>query len=249
MIQTIEISNLLYLLLPITVVGYFYYRWVGNRSEIAYASIRMILQLLLIGYLLAYLFGASNSWMTLLIVIVMISAASLITLRNITTKDLSTYRSIFFSILIGGSINLFLVLYFVLEIDSFAQPRYIIPIAGMLYANCMNAVSLVAERFEKERNSSDYEHARAVAFRASLIPQINSFLAVGLVSLPGMMTGQILSGVDPIIAVRYQIMVMFMVLGSSGISTILYLWQQRVIPNPNPTIHPREHLRKHLKNR
>jgi putative ABC transport system permease protein len=90
----------------------------------------------------------------------------------------------------------------------------------------MNAVSLVAERFEKEIESKSYIDARANAFKASLIPQINSFLAVGLVSLPGMMTGQILSGVDPIIAVRYQIMVMFMVLGSSGISTIIYLWQK-----------------------
>jgi len=223
----IEILNLLYLLLPVGIVGYIYYRWVGNHTEIAYASVRMLLQLLLIGYLLAYLFGSNNSLVTLLIVIVMISAASMITLRNISVKDMATYRSIFLAILIGGSINLFLVLYFVLEVNSFAQPRYIIPIAGMLYANCMNAVSLVAERFEKERVSKRYEEARAIAFRASLIPQINSFLAVGLVSLPGMMTGQILSGVDPIIAVRYQTMVMFMVLGSSGISTILYLWQKR----------------------
>ena len=222
----IEILNLLYLLLPVGIVGYFYFRWVGNQKEIAYASIRMILQLLLIGYLLTYLFGTDKSWITLLVVIVMISAASLITLRNISIKNIATYKSIFFAILAGGSINLFLVLYFVLEINSFAQPRYVIPIAGMLYANCMNAVSLVAERFEKERASNSYEAARAIAFRASLIPQINSFLAVGLVSLPGMMTGQILSGVDPVVAVRYQIMVMFMVLGSSGISTIIYLWQR-----------------------
>ena len=156
----------------------------------------------------------------------MISVASMITLRNITYKNLDTYKRIFLSIFVGGSLNLFLVLYFVLELDSFDNPRYIIPIAGMLYANCMNAVSLVAERFEKEREIHDYETARANSFKASLIPQINSFLAVGLVSLPGMMTGQILSGVDPIIAVRYQIMVMFMVLGSSGISTIIYLFQK-----------------------
>jgi len=223
----IEIQHLLYLLLPVTAVGYIYYRWVGHATEIAYASLRMLLQLLLIGYLLKYLFSAESSWMTLLIVIIMITTASMITLRNISIKDMRTYRSIFLSILIGGSINLILVLYFVLEVHSFAEPRTIIPIAGMLYANCMNAVSLVAERFEKERQTEEYPTARAIAFRASLIPQINSFLAVGLVSLPGMMTGQILSGVDPIIAVRYQIMVMFMILGSSGISTILYLWQRR----------------------
>lgn len=223
----ISVINLLYLLIPISFVAYFYFRWVGNKIEIFYASIRMLLQLLLVGYLLSYVFESKTSYMTIFIVVVMISAASMITLRNITYKNIAVYKMIFFSIFIGGSVNLFLVLFFVLNVDSFDNPRYIIPIAGMLYANCMNAVSLVAERFEKEREAHNYEKARAIAFKASLIPQINSFLAVGLVSLPGMMTGQILSGVDPIIAVRYQIMVMFMVLGSSGISTILYLIQRK----------------------
>ena len=225
--QLISASNLLYLLIPVFVVGYFYFRWVGNKLEILYASARMLLQLLLVGYLLAYLFEAKTSYLSIVIIIVMINAASLITLRNITHKNLQVYKSVFVAIFIGGSLNLILVIYFVLDLDSFSEPRYVVPIAGMLYANCMNTVSLVAERFEKESQIHSYEEARAISFRASLIPQINSFLAVGLVSLPGMMTGQILAGTDPIIAVRYQIMVMFMVLGSSGISTILYLIRQR----------------------
>jgi len=225
--QLISASNLLYLLIPVFVVGYFYFRWVGSKLEILYASARMLLQLLLVGYLLAYLFEDKTSYMSIVVIVVMISAASLITLRNITHKNMQVYKSVFVAIFIGGSLNLFLVIYFVLDLDTFAEPRYVIPIAGMLYANCMNAVSLVAERFEKESQIHSYEEARGISFRASLIPQINSFLAVGLVSLPGMMTGQILSGTDPIVAVRYQIMVMFMVLGSSGISTILYLLQKR----------------------
>jgi len=215
------------MIFPLMFVGYFYYKWVGNKKEIAYATLRMLFQLILIGYLLNYIFNADSSWVTLLVVIVMISAASLITMRNISHKSTRIYQAIFISIFIGGSINLFLVLFFVLELDSLNNPRYIIPIAGMLYANCMNAVSLVAERFEKEIVVHPYEKARAISFKASLIPQINSFLAVGLVSLPGMMTGQILSGVDPIIAVRYQIMVMLMIIGSSGISTVLYLTQKK----------------------
>ena len=229
----ISASNLLYLLVPIFIVGYFYFKWVGDKFEIFYASLRMILQLLLVGYLLSYIFDSKTSYMTIFVVVIMISAASLIALRNITNKNFKHYKSIFLSIFIGGSLNLFLVLYFVLELDSFDNPRYIIPIAGMLYANCMNAVSLVAERFEKERVIHSYEKAREISFRVSLIPQINSFLAVGLVSLPGMMTGQILSGVDPVVAVRYQMMVMFMVLGSSGISTILYLSQRYTHPKSN----------------
>jgi len=89
----------------------------------------------------------------------------------------------------------------------------------------MNAVSIAAERFESELSrESIYREARATAYKAALIPIINALFAVGLVSLPGMMTGQILSGVDPLIAVRYQMMVMLMILGSAGISVAIYLW-------------------------
>jgi len=88
----IEVTHLLYLLLPVSFVGYFYFRWVGKKFEILYASFRMLLQLLLVGYLLAYVFEAKTSYMTVFIVIVMISAASMITLRNITHKNVQTYK-------------------------------------------------------------------------------------------------------------------------------------------------------------
>ena len=99
-----------------------------------------------------------------------------------------------------------------------------IPLAGMIFANAMNSVSLAAERLTAEMERDvDYEQARNIAFRASLIPITNSLFAVGLVSLPGMMTGQILSGISPLIAVRYQIMVMCMVFASAGISSAFFL--------------------------
>jgi len=98
------------------------------------------------------------------------------------------------------------------------EPNLVVPIAGMIFANSMNTVSLAAERFESEfKRGENYISARRTALDATLIPQINSLFAVGLVALPGMMTGQILSGVDPNIAVRYQIMVMWMIFGS-GVS-------------------------------
>lgn len=215
------------MLIPVGVVGYFYYRWIGNSKEIALATVRMVVQLLLIGYLLVYIFNNQNSLVGLLIVLFMVFVSSLIALRNVENRDLQTYFKIFISILIGGSINLLLVLYVVIDLEPLYQPRFIIPLAGMIYANAMNAISLASERFENEIKHSSYEEARAVAFKGALIPQINSFLAVGLVSLPGMMTGQILSGVDPTVAVRYQIVVMCMVLGSAGISVISYLLLNR----------------------
>jgi len=221
--QLIPIPNLLYMLLPLVIVGYFYHNWLDNGKEIIYATLRMIIQLLAIGYILIYIFQNSSYIVGGIIILMMITMSSFITLRNLQTKTFNSYWPIFFSIAFGGSINLILVIEFVLDLNNFYEPRYVIPIAGMIYANCMNAVSISAERFEKEIQHSNYIKARNIAFKSALIPSINAFLAVGLVSLPGMMTGQILSGVDPLIAVRYQMVVMAMVLGSSGISVVTYL--------------------------
>ena len=131
-----------------------------------------------------------------------------------------------------------LVIAGVLTLDPWYQPRFVIPLAGMIFANAMNAVSLCAERFETERDAGKtYTQARRAAFGSSLIPQVNGFLAVGLVSVPGMMTGQILSGISPLIAARYQVMVMCMVLSSAGLSVIVYLYSHapRTEGSPHPS--------------
>ncbi len=88
----------------------------------------------------------------------------------------------------------------------------------------MTNISLALERLYAELgNGVEFVRARDVAFRTSMIPVINSFFAVGLISLPGMMTGQILSGVSPLVAARYQIMVMCMIFGAAGLSTVVFL--------------------------
>jgi putative ABC transport system permease protein len=211
------------MLIPLAITWYFYKKWIGDSLEIIKATARMTIQLLLIGYVLIYIFQNDNSIIGLIIILFMVSVSSFISFRNISNKSFNEYKNIFLSILVSGSFNLILVLLFVLQLEKLYIPQYVIPIAGMIFANSMNSISLVAERFEKESKNNTYIDARNTAFKAALIPQINSFLAVGLVSLPGMMTGQILSGVDPLIAVRYQIMVMAMILGSATISNIIYL--------------------------
>lgn len=125
---------------------------------------------------------------------------------------------------IGGGFTLFTVTQGVLTLEQWYMPQVMIPLAGMVFASSMNSVSLVAERFYSEIDlQQPYEKARNTAFQVSMIPTINSLFSVGLVAIPGMMTGQILSGVDPLIAARYQIMVMLMLLGSAGLSAILFL--------------------------
>jgi len=221
--ELIPFENLLYMLIPIIIVWYYYRSATGNSKEVIYATLRMVIQLVAIGYALVYIFQNDSWYVGFFIILFMIIMSSFIVLRNIEHKSTILYFIIFFAIAIGGTFNLVLVIEFVLDLTPFYEPRFVIPIAGMIYANSMNAISIAAERFEKELQNTTLTQARTAAFKSSMIPKVNTFLAVGLVSLPGMMTGQILSGVDPLIAVRYQIVVMAMVFGSAGMSVLLYL--------------------------
>ncbi|MGA1940075.1 ABC transporter permease [Arcobacter sp. YIC-310] len=221
--QTIPLINLLYLLLPLVVVWYFYKSWVGNQTEILYATIRMVIQLLAIGYLLLVLFENKHIYMGIIVISFMLIISTWICIRNIKNKTRNEYINVFISSTISSLIHLILILYFVLQLENIYEPQYVIPLAGMVFANNMNGLSLAIERFESDfKRTKDFVSSRKDAFKASMIPQINSLLAVGLVSLPGMMTGQILSGVDPLIAVRYQIMIMSMILSGTGLSIIMY---------------------------
>jgi putative ABC transport system permease protein len=154
----------------------------------------------------------------------MLVAAGWIALGVVKQNQLKLLRNALIAIFTGGGVTLLVVTQGVLSLDPWYEPRYVIPLAGMIFANSMNTVSLAAERMTSETaRGVEYGVARSAAFQASLIPVINSLFAVGLVSLPGMMTGQILSGVSPLVAVRYQIVVMCMIFSSAGISSALFL--------------------------
>lgn len=223
-IYNISLLDILWVMIPVAVVIVIYMRWTRDKITLFYALFRMLIQLILIGYVLTYIFDADSPYLVILILCVMLIAASVIAMRPLQKQQGSLYYHAFISITIGGFFTLMMVVFGVLDLDPWYEPRFLIPIAGMIFANSMNAVSIAAERFESEvGRDNTYIHARATSYKAALIPIINALFAVGLVSLPGMMTGQILSGVDPLIAVRYQIMVMLMILGSAGISVAIYL--------------------------
>ena len=210
--------------IPVLVVVGIFYKWSLNFRNALYAIFRMVVQLLLIGYFLIYIFESNNPWIVILTLAVMVFASSWISMHSIKTKRKVFYKRALFSITVGGGITLLLITQGVLDLHPWYWPRYMIPLAGMIFANAMNSVSLAAERLEAElARNVHYEKARSIALRASLIPITNSLFAVGLVSLPGMMTGQILTGISPLIAVRYRIMVMCMIFGSAGISSACFL--------------------------
>lgn len=220
--KTIPLFNLFFLIIPLFITWYFYFKWTNDKKDILLASFRMLLQLFIVGYLLVYIFEDNHWIIGFFILLVMAIVSAQITIRNVENKSFKHYFLILLSIGTSVQIHLILIIFFVLDLGTFYEPRYVIPIAGMIFANTMNAISLCIERFEKEISRTNYEQARKISFKTAMIPQINSLLAVGLVALPGMMTGQILSGIDPLIAVRYQIMIMSMTLSTSGISIIIY---------------------------
>jgi len=220
----ITFLDLIWIFIPILAVYIIYVKWSDDKITLPYALSRMFLQLILIGYVLTFIFNTKDFIYILGILSVMLVVASIIAMRPVAQKDKRLYMASFISIFIGGMITLCFVVGGILDISLWYDPRYIIPLAGMIFANSMNSVSIGAERFEVEyERESVYKKARNIAYKASMIPNINSLFAVGLVSIPGMMTGQILSGVSPFVAVKYQIMVMCMIIASSGISTAIFL--------------------------
>ncbi|MBU0730391.1 MAG: ABC transporter permease [Proteobacteria bacterium] len=223
-VNIIPFSNLALAFFPVLAVVIISYKWDQGCRNTLYAVSRMLVQLLLIGYFLAYIFESRNAWVVLLVLAVMVFISSWIALRTIKNRRRQLYSKALLSIILGGGATLILVTQGVLNLDPWYRPDYFIPLAGMIFANAMNSVSLAADRLDAELGRGvAYESARNIAFRASLIPIINSLFAVGLVSLPGMMTGQILSGISPLIAARYQIMVMCMVFGAAGIASAFFL--------------------------
>ena len=184
----------------------------------------MLGQLLIIGYFLTWLFASDSALIIVGVLVVMVVASSWIALRTVKAHRKQQFGAALVAVALGGVINLVLVTEGVLDLESWYQPQFMIPLAGMIFASSMNAVSLAAERLMAElSNNPPWDDARNIALKAAMIPVVNGLFAVGLVTLPGTMTGQILSGVDPLIAARYQIMVMCMLFGSAGLSTAIYL--------------------------
>lgn len=223
-IELIPFLKLAISFIPAIVVVVIYYKWALDYRDGIYAITRMLGQLLVVGYFLAYIFESNNAIIVLVVLTIMVTASSWISLRLIKLERKNLFFKAFFSILFAGGLTLALISQGVLDLNPWYSPRYLIPLAGMIFSQAMNSVSLASERIRAELDRGlDYSEARGIALRTSLIPITNSLFAVGLVSLPGMMTGQILSGISPLIAVRYQIMVMCMVFGASGIASACFI--------------------------
>lgn len=220
-------------------------RWqrLGLEQRYLLGAVRAFVQLSVVGYVLVYVFRAERWWLVLLVLAIMLVAAT----RAATGARVSSRRLWPVSasaLVVGSGLTLAYVTQVVLRVSPWYEPRYLIPLFGMIVGNAMNGAALAAERLDAEmqrerRTLEAYlalgaTPARAAAepvrraLTASLIPSINGLMVVGLVQLPGMMTGQILAGVSPVVAVRYQVVVAFMLAFATALtSAIVVLWRRR----------------------
>lgn len=207
--------------------------------DIAIGILRMTLQLSLIGIYLKTLFELNNPWLNGTWILIMLIVADFSILRRTGLKaryfELATLSAVAFSILLSTA---YLVL-LVIQPPHFYDARYIVPLAGMILGNCMQGNVIALERFYSSVRKNQQEYLTFLmlgatrtealrpyfreAVRAALNPTIANMATMGLVSLPGMMTGQILGGSEPWVAVKYQIAIMICIFTSSTLATIINL--------------------------
>lgn len=211
----------------------------GQSKDLFWSGLRMFVQLLVVGYVLHLVFALETALPVLLILMVMIGFAVQTIGSRVQEKMPHFYRIVGTAILFGCGGMTFFFCTLVIGLEPWYDPRYLIPLAGMVIGNSMTGASLAVERlaaeFRERREEIETalclgssvplaaEPAVSSAFRAALIPSINAMAAMGLVFLPGMMTGQILSGTEPLIAVKYQIAIMCVITGSVSLTTFLIL--------------------------
>jgi len=207
--------------------------------DIAVSILRMSIQLALVGIYLKMLFELNHPWLNGLWILVMLLVADLSILRRAGLKAryflLATFAAIASSIVFSTAYLVILVI----QPTHFYDARYIVPLAGMILGNCLQGNVIALERFYSalRRNENEYttflmlgatrwEAVRPYfreAIKAAINPAIASMATMGLVSLPGMMTGQILGGSEPWLAVKYQIAIMICIFTSTTLACIINL--------------------------
>ena len=205
----------------------------GLTKDVFYSVARAIIQLTIVGYILKYIFKINNTWLTIVITLLIIFNASWNANKRDPNPDRKLWQS-FVALLVGTYITLGVLM---LSKTIKLVPMQIIPITGMIAGNEMVAIGLcyktLNESFHDQRQQvleklalgADIKDSSMPILRRSIKtamqPTIDSAKTVGLVNLPGMMSGLIFAGVDPVYAIKYQIMVTFMLLSDTGLGAVI----------------------------
>lgn len=214
----------------------------GIHRTLLVAAIRMVVQLLLVGFVLRIAFSMASPWLTLILVVAMILAAA----REAGSRQERRLDGRWQWLLGLASVSIPTIVVTVLALVTALRPspwydaRHAIPLAGIILGNAMNAASVTLQTTFNaawhQRQAIDARLALGAdrqtalrpilrqAVRSGLLPTINTMAAAGIITLPGIMTGQILAGMDPIEAARYQILLMFLLSGGSILAVVLAAW-------------------------
>ena len=214
----------------------------GLARSIAIAALRMTVQLLLLGYVLTYLFAATAPWLTLLAAAVMVGFAGyeVMSRQDGSLAGVWTYGIGTSVMMIAGGLTTVFALTVLVGPDPWHDPRYALPLLGMLLGNAMTGIALglnvLFANAKREKAAIEarlclgadrwtaLSHVIRQAVKSGMIPTINMMAATGLVSIPGMMTGQVLAGADPLDAARYQMLIIFLIAGVVGIGTLAAIY-------------------------
>lgn len=209
----------------------------GLESELAIATVRTVVQLLGVGYVLAFVFAWRNPWAVLAVVTVMLTIAAVVASNSIDKKMPRILPMVWGSILVSAAIALSYTTLLVIRPPTWYEPQYLIPLAGIALGNAINGAAIAGERLVSTVKTSHLEietylslgatgqqaiaQYRKEAIRAALIPNLNSMMVVGIVTLPGTIAGQLLSGVKPLNAAAYQIVILFMLAFTNLMASLL----------------------------
>jgi putative ABC transport system permease protein len=209
----------------------------GLTSSLALATLRTVVQLLVVGSLLTAVFAQKNPWVVLLVLLVMLTIAAIVARNRIGEKGASVLPLVWGAIFFSTALTLLYTNLLVIRPQTWYEPQYLIPLAGIVLGNAMNGAAISGERLASTIHASQLEiethlslgatpqqaivQYRKDAIKAGLIPTINAMMVVGLVTLPGIITGQLLSGISPLNAAAYQILVMFMLAFATLVTTLL----------------------------
>jgi putative ABC transport system permease protein len=209
----------------------------GLERKLAVAAVRTVVQLLLVGYVLSWVFRIEEPLVLAGVLLVMIAAAGRAAVARSSRTFSGAQLRAFGTLVLTGCATTFVVTAVVIRVDPWWRPQYVIPLLGMILGNGLTGISLCLDQMletlterrarvemELALGATRWEAVRdplADAVRRGMIPILNSMAVVGIVSLPGMMTGQILQGADPVDAVKYQIVVMFMIAAATSAGCML----------------------------
>ncbi len=209
------------------------------ERDLVVGAVLAFIQLAVVGYLLTIIFAIESPWPVLAMYTATAFFATHLAKRKVQTKGVSIMIPTFLAMLTTCFFITSLVSGVVLQSRPWWEPQYFIPLGGMIAGNSMNALSIALERFfsELKLRRAEVEAALCLgatpseasrdmfrnALRAGMINAVNALMGVGLVSLPGMMTGQILAGAPPLQAIRYQLVIMLVLTASAALSSVTAL--------------------------